>query len=484
VSDAIAQSGARPKTSQGWLATLRAARRLDIFDIAYERSNEELGILNFGPHMQPRAGLITRLGSYCLWWGRHTAQWLRRRGAAIPQRAVVYFAGSKNEYDSLGPVCERMHNGAFIGRWGRARNNLNLSLVYACGLLFLPRVLALMLRSKGYRRASFRYTFDEYLIGYGAYCVGRMWFARRRPALFIVANHLATANRALLQAARDQSIPTVYFLHATISDIYPPLNTDYALLEGMDTLFKYDALGRTQAKVFLVGMAKHDRCAHRINASKRIGSLGLCINGVDPTPAVEELCQYIARSFPQLAVTLRPHPADRRTGQWAELASRLGFAYSDSRSEQAFDFLGQVDVNVAGESGIHLEAALCNVVPLYYDFEGKGHDLYGFRRNGLVEFAQDLESFGRFLDKLLAADKPQCRQRAKYYCATVETQWDWRSAQLAHAVLDRIEHGAPPDAGAWRRVQGVALEAYEPRSAQSGAPAESRLATAAERSSP
>lgn len=443
-------------------ALLRSALALDIFDITYEHTNEQLAILDFGGDAHPREGLLTRLASYLYWTGKHARMRLQRRGRAIAPGSVVFFANSKNEYDSLSPVCSRMEDGHFIGTWGRARNNLNLFLSYLVGLAFLPRVLGHMRRSQGYQRVSFSYILDQYLIGYGVYCVGRLWFRASRPALFVVANHLVAINRALLKAAQQESIPTLYVLHATISDIYPPLNMDYALLEGMDTLRKYDVLGQTRAKAFLVGMAKHDRYCGHINTSSEVRTVGVCINGLDPSHRVEELCERIAASFPMVRTIVRPHPADRRGKRWVQLANKLGFEYSDWRTEAAFEFLARVDVNIAGESGIHLEAALSNVVPLYYDFDAKKLDLYGFLRNGLVDFADGPAMFTEWMQKLLDSGKPQCRHRAKSYCATVETQWDCRSAELAHSVIDGIKRTGHASSNGWLRIPAIGLEAYEP----------------------
>ncbi len=451
----------------------KAAARLDIFDITYERSNETLAILDLDSSANPRKGPLARLASYGYWLMRYAAASCRHRGPSIPPRAVVFFASSKNEYDSLSPISNRLEDPHFIGPWGVARNNLSLFRAHWLGIFFLPLVLVRRWQSSGYRRASFAYILDQYLLGYGAYCAARMWLRSQRPALLIVSNHLAVINRALLKAAQDESITRLYFLHATISDVYPPLDTEYALLEGMDTLKKYDLLGSSGTRTFLVGMAKHDRCKSLINTSAQVRTVGLCINGLDPTERVAELCACIARSLPALRVIVRPHPADRRARHWAQLAGSLDFEFSDWKEEAAFDFLSRVDVNIAGDSGIHLEAALLNVMPLYYAFDHKVHDLYGFLRNGLVELARDPQACTSWLRKLIESGRPPCRHRAKRYCATVDTEWDWRSAELAHSIIRRIEADGCSRTDGWRRITAIGIEAYEPDAAATASTADS-----------
>lgn len=458
-------ASAPPETSakkSPMASVLASALRLDIFDITYEHTNEPLGILNLEAGAYPRKGVLVRLASYLSWMARHAWWRIARRGPRLPEDSRVFFAISKNEYDSLAPIAERLPRAHFIGQFGRGARKLNLAAAYFVGLWFLPLVLVRWHGARGYQRKSFPYILDQYLLGYGMYCVSRWWLRARRPQLVVVSNHLAAANRALLAAARDENVPSLYFLHATISDIYPALNTDYSLLEGMDTLLKYDAIGKSTSRVFLVGMAKHDRYRGAINPRAQVASIGLCINGLDPTERVEELCRCLHESFPALRVFLRPHPADRRAKHWAETAQRYGFGYSDWQQENAFEFLTKVDANVAGDSGIHLESALSNVVPLYYPFDDKAHDMYSFRRNGLVDFAADAAGFAEWVRRLTSEGKPETRQRARRYCATVGTSWDWRSAELSIAVVEQIAKGVNPVTPQWRRVTGVALEAYEP----------------------
>lgn len=453
---------ANPASKPLMASIIASALRLDIFDITYEHTNEPLGILNLEAGAYPRKGVLVRLSSYLMWMARHAWWRIARRGPSLPDASRVFFALSKNEYDSLSPIANRLPRAHFIGQFGRGSGKLNLAAAYLMGLFFLPLVLARWHGARGYQRKSFPYILDQYLLGYGMYCVSRWWLRARRPQLVVVSNHLAAANRALLAAARQENVPTLYFLHATISDIYPPLNTDYSLLEGMDTLLKYDALGESSSRVFLVGMAKHDRYRDAINSRAQVASIGLCVNGLDPTDRVEELCRNLREHFPELRVILRPHPADRRARHWAQFAQSHSFDYSDWQQENAFEFLTKVDVNVAGDSGIHLEAALSNVVPLYYPFDGKAHDMYSFRRNGLVDFAADASAFVAWLRQLTAARKPETRHRARRYCATVGTGWDWCSAELSCALVEQIANGANPVSPLWRRVAGVRLEAYEP----------------------
>jgi len=265
----------------------------------------------------------------------------------------------------------------------------------------------------------------------------------------------------VVRAARERGVPTVYLQHASVTDQFPPLAFDYALLEGADALHKYAQTGPSSAKVFLVGMAKSDGYCRHLNNSPAVRTLGICLNIHDPVERMQTLCDQVCREFPDLRVWLRPHPGDKRVAAWVDLARQHGMEFSDSRAELSFGFLSRVDAVVAGNSNILLEAALMNVFPLYFDSYQSNRDWYGFERNGLVEFLPEAEDVCRLL-KDLCRHKPPVRHRARIYCATIGTQYDGQSSGLIGNIVGQVASTGTVGLAGWRRIQGTELEAYEP----------------------
>jgi len=58
--------------------------------------------------------------------------------------------------------------------------------------------------------------------------------------VLVVANDHSYPCTTIVKAAQDEGVKTVYIQHASVSDKFPALKFDYALLEGLDSLEKYN----------------------------------------------------------------------------------------------------------------------------------------------------------------------------------------------------------------------------------------------------
>ena len=278
----------------------------------------------------------------------------------------------------------------------------------------------------------------------------------------MLANDHNFAHRTIILAARREKIPVIYIQHASVSDEFPPLSMDYALLDGLDAATIYDQAGKSETKVFLIGMAKADRFFKDINRGTDIKTVGICTNLFDPPQRVDELCKALASNSLGVDLIFRPHPRDQRKQKWLEMTEQYHIRVSDSQVEDSFDFLKGVDTILAGNSNIHLEAALMNVYPIYYDFAlDRRVEKYTFVSKGLCESINQPEQvIGRLRE--LMVFRPSIRHRAKTYCVTIDTPYDGHSRELAQKIIYQIAEGEEIDLADWQRIQGKNLEIYEP----------------------
>jgi hypothetical protein len=446
--------------------TFRESITLDIFDINFLYGSEAIGELSLPGTVLPRPGVAIRIASFLghmLKSLGHPANFIPKR---IPAGKFLFCFGTSNQRNSLAPIVSHVDDPCLVGLDFLGRldlknvNRFPVTLAYLVSLFFFPLVLYKYFKTKGYRKKTFQYVFDSYWLVYGCYIISRLWLRRVSPPGIAVANDHNVAIRSLIRAARMEHIPTFYVQHASVTDKFPPLSFDFALLEGMDALLKYERAGASPTKVFLIGMLKADAYSRDINTNMVAEIIGICTNLLDPVVRVDQLCQQIRREFPNLRVSLRPHPADRRREEWIDLAKKYQFEFSDSKVEHPFDFMKRVDVIIAGDSNIHLEAALMNVFPLYYDFEQIHRDHYGFQHNGMVEFVAEPQLVCDRLKELLQL-KPSIRMKARSYCATVGTPYDGRSSELASAIANDVVSNGQVNMSRWQRIAGVELEAYE-----------------------
>jgi hypothetical protein len=443
-----------------------AAFALDVFNLAYEYGTESMQWVSTEAAGYPRKGIGTRLLSFTYRWSRAALQALRTQQRQVPPESTLFVAVSANERHSCEPIASRVSRSALIGSPSSGRNGFPLASSYMLSLRFMPRLVRILFEASGYRRRSFAYNLDGYLLSYGMYVATRRWLREVRPAAVVSCNHLHVMHRTITKAAQDEGIPTAYLQHASVAAQMPPLDFDVALLEGEDAASKYSAAGSSTATVYLVGMAKSDAYVNLPKARDGVKVVGVCTNNLDSMDRARELCVAMRTAFPNTSLLLRPHPSDRRLVEWQRLAAVTGLEFSDAREVHPFRFLSSIDLLIAGDSNIHLEAALMDVLPIYHDFSGTAEDWYGFLRHGLVEYAKTPDQVCEIIRRESQSRSP-VRQRAKRYCVTVGTKYQGRSAELAANVISSLGNKpasrATPDASVWRVASNAPLRIYEPR---------------------
>ena len=447
-----------------YIDVLKKALQLDPWDLHYLYSKPKTieRLLLANASALPRRGLLFRIGVYFgyLLGGLNPQHW--RSQGQVPAGAIVLFARSKNQRDGLNPIRARLDGAYLVGPHGDYSLGWTMTLAHLFSLPFFPYIWVLFFRSTGFVREAFHYVFDQYWLIYGFYIAARLWLHRLKARALVLSNDHIWECRVMMRAARDEGIPSVYLQHASITDEFPPLSMDMALLHGYDALNVYEKVGPSQTQVFLLGMPKFDAFAGYRNTRSGVKTIGVCCNLFDPMERVVQLCQTVRSADPAYQLVLRPHPHDnKRRSEWLEIARQYQAEFSDALQENAFSFLQNVDVLFSGNSNIHLEAALMDVYPIYFDYACDARlEKYSFLESGLCEYLSDLDAVPNRL-KELAVNRPSVRHRARMYCATVDTNYEGRSAELAGCLIKELVDRGQVDLAAWQRVAVSGLSAYE-----------------------
>ncbi|WP_051360107.1 hypothetical protein [Adhaeribacter aquaticus] len=347
---------------------------------------------------------------------------------------VWLYVLSKNNYESLRFIKEQLPEAVFVAGQnkdvGIYRRSVNrLSTRYKIFYYYkFPILVWGLYKLKGKRALRF---FDLIFLATGYYELSLRYLKKYKPNAIIFANDHNTDARALLLAAKKLKIPTIYIQHASVSTSFPPLQFDLSLLEGEDSLNKYRQCGSIKGAVKLIGMPKADSFLPLKNTGTTIQNLGICANIIDDTQAIKELVEAVSRHFPELTITFRPHPGDRRDFSFINNINP-SIIFSDGKQEQVFDFLIKQDALIAADSSIHLEATMLNILSLYYRFGTSNftYDYYGFLKQNLIEAASDIKDLITKLEKY-KANRPEVYQRAKYYNAILGSEFEGRSHELA-----------------------------------------------------
>jgi hypothetical protein len=407
---------------------------LDIYDINYEFCSESLGNLNFPSAILPRKGIFFRILSQFKGAIKYSLK--SKNNKYLEKNSVLFFVFAQNEINSVQSIASELSNSKLFGI-DDYKNGYPISKIYWYSLIFIPIVLYRFLICKNtYHKRSFSYAFDGFCIAYSSKYVLKKYLATIEPTKIIIANQLSCYHRSLAYVAKDLNIETVYIQHASITKNFSDINMfSSALLEGEDSLSKYQSNGTVGKKIFLIGMSKFDKYFSKISRNKIVNSIGICTNGMDDLKAYSDLITLLNKKFPEIKIIVRPHPADRRKQEWYDLAKNNDCSFSDVFLVESFLFFEDVNLIIAGDSNIHLEAALLNIPSIYFDPLGKKVDWYGFASNQLVYYAGNSIDIINIIH-IITEKFPDTRSKTKFYSESVNTKFDGKSSKLAAMILN------------------------------------------------
>lgn len=408
---------------------------LDIFDLNFEYCDEKLGNLNIPKDSLPKKSIFIRIVSLLKGIYVHGVLKNKNKNSKISSNKILFFAIAQNEKNSVFPIVSKLPNSEIFGI-DNFQNGYPLGKIYWFSLLFIPVVFyRYYICSNPYHKKSFSYTFDGFCIAYSSNYILKKYLLKLKPKKIVIANQLSCFHRSLAYVAKELNIETIYMQHASVTENFSNLNIfSSALLEGEDSLIKFQMNGTKDKKLYLVGMPKFDKYYSYISDFKGINSIGICTNGMDSLKDFSDLIYFLTQKIPNIQIYVRPHPADRRKIEWLELAKQNNCLFSDVLEVNSFSFFEYIDLIISGDSNIHLEAALLNLPSIYFDPLGYKLDWYGFAKNNLVFYASDFNDIYEYISKLTISGMG-IRNRAKYYVETVSSSFDGKSTELALKII-------------------------------------------------
>jgi hypothetical protein len=286
------------------------------------------------------------------------------------------------------------------------------------------------------RYGSKAFTYMDYLFkGVGQYEASVQFLKKYRPQYIVFANDHTVFPRAFLMAAKTLNIPTIYIQHASVTPYFPPLDFDLNLLEGQATLDQYASNGPVSGESKFVGMPKFDPYTNCRNTSGKVKNIGVCSNMMDETKVVEAFLSFLSQALPEVTLTFRPHPADPTNFKIPKDIKR------STKEEPVFDFLQNQDLIIAGNTSIHLEAVLLNVVSIYYEytpFKADIRDMYRYCKNELAYHALDFEQLLEVIKKEQTQKNTAIYKKAEYYNSVVGTEHEGKSGALAVQYINEF----------------------------------------------
>ena len=415
------------------------------------------------PHLlrkKPRyRGLILQVPKYGVLLLRELK--LKQRPELSRPTKFFVFAGTANQIGSLDHTIDSLKqrgesvlaigNKAFIDDSDRSACYVPFSLdiidVLRSITLLVTRGFGLYKTLKAKHAVSVDWHFASFCSVYNYLVYFHRVLRQVKPEFVITANDHNVPNRCLLAVAHQLGIKTVYLQHASVSPIFPALRVDYAFLDGQCALDTYrqcepnqPATARTVPvpQVILSGQKKHLKRSENRNTQV----VGIALNTLDDVRASIEFINALAHEGLQVRLRWHPGQAVKDTKQFREaFAANQCVSLSDPRQEPISSFMEGIGWLIAGNSSIHLEAALAGVMPIYHELTPPDHpDYYGYVKNGLTQPADSVADVLALVKNTQDNHTPNA-EAVRYYSATYLTEWESRDGELVAECLKRLSAG-------------------------------------------
>ena len=208
-----------------------------------------------------------------------------------------------------------------------------------------------------------------------------------KPESVIFANDHDYDKKTLVLLCEDLGIKTIYAQHASVSLAFPELHFSYSFLDGTDAYEKYTAEGKkTNGKVVLLGALRFDKLSH-YRVKRRLDQrncIGIAVNVLDERNAIEKLCDQLRDKFTDKTIKIRTHPAMKNKP--VKFSNLTRILYTCSADENLIDYLDSIDCQIAGDTGVHMDAILGGVPTIAYNFTNSEFgDNYKYVEKGLVK---------------------------------------------------------------------------------------------------
>ena len=127
----------------------RDALNLDIYDLNYAYTPENMKYVLLSHVGVPRRGVVIRIGSF-LW---HLVKSIRElwpfsKTIFFERKVVLFFATTENQKNALSPLIDRVNDACLVGIRGYGTKRLPLLAAYLLSFFFFPLVLFRFLRSQ------------------------------------------------------------------------------------------------------------------------------------------------------------------------------------------------------------------------------------------------------------------------------------------------------------------------------------------------
>lgn len=361
-------------------------------------------------------------------------------------KKYLFIITTKNQFLALEPLIEKCQesssilvNQKYFNTDLKEKIKFPFTLVYALDIIIFPYFFLLIkpkIKNKEYLN-DFT-LFESGSVVLSAYLIFKYLFKIKKPEFLITANDHSDFNVSLIYAATVNKIKTVYFQHANISKIFPPLVFDFAMLNSIESAKIYREIGTTKTKILCVGNMKVDKHL-RENMKKSFNpnklKIGISVNSYSELDENIDLANFLFHQNNIDQIIFRLHPVlNKKEIKFNSQKIKI----SDFKNESSFEFLNRIDLNIVGNSSIIEEGLFTNTPSIYFSPDKSMYDYYGYVKNNVV--LSICNSKEEVLNSICKYEKPiDVFKKAYLYSSSINSKYKGKTVDLVDKILKEIE---------------------------------------------
>lgn len=344
---------------------------------------------------------------------------------------VLFYAPELNNKRSLGSIMDNLPKDSYTF-WYTPGSLPNRG-IWLRSFLYFPLFIFLYLRSNLEDRKLLGSFSWDFIRACGTYkTLEKVIINNPQLKMIILASDQNIENRSLIELAEKYHIKTLYVQHASVTKDFPTLPITYSFLDGKESFDKYDHGEEMKGLFFLSGGARFDIFYKYKNEEKKY-DVGIALNALDNMEKVSKLCKYIKKNYSS-NIIVRPHVSLLINKCFKrDFFISQGIDVSDSIKEPSCVFLSKIKKMIAGESAIHLDAAIMDVPSFVYNMSDRDEilDIYSYVKTGLAKSYNSLED----LAAALSLDINISNEIKKYYNASYGTPMEGQVGKMISSFI-------------------------------------------------
>ncbi len=343
---------------------------------------------------------------------------------------ILFFCLSLNNRRALHSVMEQFSNEDYLLIPDVLAKELTHRRVCFISLRHISALLLHYLKYKDDARRIYGYALPDIITTAGFYRVIGEFLKKMSPRCVLLSNDHVNCSRIVVKHCNTLGIPTLYIQHASVANYYPKLDFTYSFLDGEESYNKYTEIHKDGiSKAIILGACRFDYMKGKYIQHKKNPStiVGLAINKIDNYEIIKNVCHTLLDTDPELRIVIRTHPSMLTFKHF--YFGNAQIEYTSANDEPPVDFLNRIDLLIANDSSIHLDALMARVPSIMYSMASYGFsDQYSYVAQGLVHHIKNEIELRDILKS--QRYKSVSLEKARYFNAAYDREYEGKCSVI------------------------------------------------------